>query len=231
MLMTARHDQPSAVAGELLRHAENYLRAGGAKVIYGGGIAPLNPFYLGLYGGSESPGVLASDGALWEPLLANGFREIDRVVILQRELATYRPPIDRRLTQVRRQYSIEATFDPRAVNWWEACQFSQSDRTRFVLRSPHDPVAACTATFWDMEPLASSWGVHAVGLTDLATHGSLRRQGLATLLVSEALRQLQAHGIARCQVQCMAANTAALGLYKKLGFGEIDRGVVLRKES
>ena len=54
----ARHD---ALADELLSRAEAYLRDRGAKVIYAGGIRPLNGFYLGLYGGSELPGVLASD--------------------------------------------------------------------------------------------------------------------------------------------------------------------------
>ena len=35
---------------------EAYLRERGAKVIYAGGIRPLNGFYLGLYGGSELAG-------------------------------------------------------------------------------------------------------------------------------------------------------------------------------
>jgi len=51
----------SEVAAGLLQQCEAYLWRRGAKVLYGGGIQPLNPFYLGLYGGSELPGVLDSD--------------------------------------------------------------------------------------------------------------------------------------------------------------------------
>ena len=46
---------------QLLAESESYLKRSGTKVMYGGGMYPLNPFYLGLYGGSESPGVLESD--------------------------------------------------------------------------------------------------------------------------------------------------------------------------
>lgn len=227
-LLVAPHAERDAIARELLAQAENYLRLRGAKLIYGGGIFPVNPFYLGLYGGSELPGVLASDSQMLAAF-AEGYTEIDRVIVLQRELASFRVPVDRRVMQVRRNYHIEATFDPPAANWWEACTYGQADRTRFVLRQPRDKQAACTVTFWDMEPLASSWGVHAVGLVELATVESSRRQGLAMFLVGEALRQLHAHGVQRCQVQAMRSNTAAIALYKKLGFAEIDQGVVLRK--
>ena len=49
------------VAAGLLARSEDYLRRRGAKVLYGGGIKPLDAFYLGLYGGSELPGILATD--------------------------------------------------------------------------------------------------------------------------------------------------------------------------
>src|SRR5580704_539867 len=38
------------IAAALLKRAEEYLQKRGAKVIYGGGIRPMNGFYLGLYG-------------------------------------------------------------------------------------------------------------------------------------------------------------------------------------
>ena len=132
---------------------------------------------------------------------------------------------------MRRKYHVEATFDPPARHWWDACSYGLTDRTRFVLRSPSQEAPASSVTFWDMEPLASSWGVQAVGMIDLFTYEDFRRQGLATFLVGESLRQLHAYGVARCQVQTMRYNEAALGLYHKLGFEEVDTGVVLRKGS
>jgi len=230
MLMLApHHGRASAIAAELIQRAEDYLAGKGARVIYGGGIHPLNPFYFGLYGGSEMPGVLSRDVEMLDALKENGYKEAEHVVVLERELAGFRPPVNRKTLQVRRKFQIEATFDPPARNWWDACTYGLTDRTRFVLRHPGEEAPACSVTFWDMEPLASSWGVHAVGLVEMTTAQAYRRQGLATFLVGEALRQLYAYGVSRCQVQTMAHNAAARSLYKQLGFAEKDEGIVLRK--
>ena len=61
LLMVRPDCDEAQVAAGLLEQSEAYLRRRGAKVIYGGGIRPLNGFYLGLYGGSELPGVPESD--------------------------------------------------------------------------------------------------------------------------------------------------------------------------
>ena len=78
------------IAEGLLRHSEDYLRGRGAKVLYGGAVRPLNPFYLGLYGGSEQPGVLDSDKAAQQLFLSHGYREIDRTVVFERTLVDFR---------------------------------------------------------------------------------------------------------------------------------------------
>jgi ribosomal protein S18 acetylase RimI-like enzyme len=131
--------------------------------------------------------------------------------------------------QVRRGYRIEAVLDPPARSWWEACTLGHADRTRFHLypRGGNEPVAS--VTYWHIEPLASSWGVHAVGVLDLEVAPAARRQGLATFLLGESLRQLQSHGVTVVEAQTMAANEAALGLYRRLGFQPVDQGIVLRK--
>ena len=69
------------VAAGLLEQCEQYLRGRGAKVLYGGGIQPLNPFYLGLYGGSELPGVLDSDLVARHLFQSHGYQEIERTKI------------------------------------------------------------------------------------------------------------------------------------------------------
>ena len=74
------------VAAGLLDRCEEYLRRRGAKALYGGGLYPLNPFYVGLYGGSELPGVLDSDAIAREAFAARGYREVERTTILRREL-------------------------------------------------------------------------------------------------------------------------------------------------
>jgi ribosomal protein S18 acetylase RimI-like enzyme len=231
MLMVSPHPQRETIARELVAQSEDYLRRGGARELYGGGVYPLTPFYLGLYGGSELPGVLASDAAMCQLYTEAGYTAADQCIVLERDLHGFRPAVDRRRMQVRRQYNVEATVDPPPANWWEACTWGQTDHTRFeVLRREGGPSAG-SAMFWEIEPLASSWGVHAMGLVALQINASLRRQGLATFLVGEAMRQLQQCGVTRIQVQVMQPNAAARGLYAKLGFTEIDRGVVYRKQA
>jgi len=68
-MLESDHRDP-AVADELLLRSEAYLQDRGSKIIYGGGIRPLNAYYLGLYGGSELPGILATDVVFLEPAAA-----------------------------------------------------------------------------------------------------------------------------------------------------------------
>ena len=49
------------VGRELLRRAEGYLTSRGADVVVFGSQRPYNPYLFGLYGGANSPGILASD--------------------------------------------------------------------------------------------------------------------------------------------------------------------------
>lgn len=214
----------------LLAAAEEYLRSRGAQVLYGGGVRPLNAFYLGLYGGSELPGTLTSDLLSQEAFRQHGYQEIDRVVVHQRELHAFRAPIDRKQMLHRRNLVAQATFDPAPRTWWEACTYGCFERKRFELfaRTGGPPLAS--AMFWTMEPLGHSWGVHATGLVDLEVKDTHRRQGMAVYLLSEAFKQLHDEGVAVVEVQTMQNNTAAMALYSRLGFHVVDHGAVLRKQ-
>src|SRR5262245_4993235 len=88
VIVAPRADEP-AIAAELIARCEAYLKSRGAKVLYGGGIRPLNAFYVGLYGGSELPGILDSDIPQQGFFFNANYREIDRTVVLHRELADF----------------------------------------------------------------------------------------------------------------------------------------------
>ena len=230
VLMLRGDHRHNALADELLAHSESYLRGRGAKVLYAGGIRPLNAFYLGLYGGSELPGVLISDPVLADACQRNNYREIDRVIVLERELSRFRQPVTREQRQIRRDMTCREIYGPPAANWWEACTVGAFERLRFTLERP----GACDPTadvwFWDIEPLSTGWGIPTAGMFDLCVSPTARRSGLATFLLSEAFARLRNRGVVLVEAQTMRDNTPALALYNKLGFTKVDEGVIYRKE-
>jgi len=231
LVLVRRDCDEARVAAGLVEQCEQYLRRRGTKVLYGGAIHPLNPFYLGLYGGSELPGVLKSDAPANEAFRSRGYKEIDQVMVLRRELAGFQPPMDRRQMQARRQMIVEETPDPPARTWWEACTLGEFQLTRFELapRVGGQPVAR--ATFRSLEAAGTTGVSRAAGLIELVVDESLRRRGLAVFLVSEAFRQLMRQGVSMVEAQCMSHNEAARGLYEKLGLQHADTGTVFRKEN
>lgn len=230
IVMVRPHYQGKGIGRELLARTEDYLRRRGAGVLYAGGVGQLNGFYLGLYGGSELPGVLDSSQRAQRLFQASGYREIDRTIVLQRETMTFRSPIDRRLMALRRTTSLRAEYDPPSPNWWHASTYGAFSIVRYALdlKQPN-VVDAATLDCWMMDTFTRSWGVQAAGLFALQVRPELQRQGLGTFLVGEALHQLRSAGIALVEAQTMVHNTPALGLYRKLGFHVVDQGAVYRK--
>jgi hypothetical protein len=120
-VMVAPHEQRGVIAVELLNAGEDYLRRRGARQIYAGSQYPLNPFYLGLYGSSDVPGVLATDTMLVELLRGSGYAPKIRRTLWRRTLAGLKPPIDRQWMQVRRKFTASALLEAHPDNWWDAC--------------------------------------------------------------------------------------------------------------
>jgi ribosomal protein S18 acetylase RimI-like enzyme len=228
--MSAGLSDGEALADDLLAASEQYLRDRGAKVLYGGGIRPLNSFYQGLYGGSEIPGVLHTDRVLTATCARNRYCEIDRVVILQCDLARFRPPFSRRVRQIKRTAQWVESVDPHTTSWWDACLWSGLQRDHFELVDKALGKVIARVSFWDVQPLSSSWGLSTAGLIDLFVEYDWRRQGCASHLLREAFRLLRRRGVSTVEVQTMASNEAALAFYRKLGFTEVDHGLVFRKE-
>ena len=230
LLMVRSDCDETAVAAGLLKQSENYLKRRGAKVIYGGGIRPLNSFYLGLYGGSESPGVLESDRVAQQAFLSHGYREIDRTLLFRRNLATFEAVVDRRQMQVRRQMLVEVVFDPPLRTWWEACTLGLFDLVRFALVSRSGGAPVATATFRRLDLIPATPQPQSLGLIDVWVEESARRRGLAIFLLTEAFREFIREGTREVEVQAMQHNLAAHALYRKMGFQQFGQGSVFRKE-
>jgi GNAT superfamily N-acetyltransferase len=223
-------EDQARIAEELLVRTENYLVARGAKVLYGGSVRPLNPFYLGLYGGSEQPGVLDSDPLMQRLFLTHDYREVDRTLVFQRTLADFRAPIDRNQMQVRRSTLVAIVHEPPTKTWWEACTIGEFERVEFQLLDRALGKQLASATLRTMEYAAGNPGIRASGLVDVSVASDALHQGLATFLVSEALKELAHQGVGLIEAQTMSRNSAAIGLYEKLGFKRTDSGAVYRKQ-
>jgi ribosomal protein S18 acetylase RimI-like enzyme len=225
------HSDDAAIAAELIARCEAYLRDRGAKILYGGGIRPLNAFYVGLYGGSELPGILDSDAQHQGFFRAAGYREIDRTVVLHRELTGFRPIVDRQQMQLRRRIRVECACDPPLRSWWETCTLGDFTRLEYRLFLERGTEPAAIATLIDMETFSHTWGARTAGMIDVWVAEAHRREGIGLSLVGEILRQAHEQGFGLVEVQTMQHNTAAVKLYKRLGFEQIDSGAVFRKET
>jgi ribosomal protein S18 acetylase RimI-like enzyme len=149
---------------------------------------------------------------------------------MQRSLHNFRPPVDRRTTMVRRNYHIVEDQDPLASTWWEACTLGTTNRRIFRLVDRKTNAVRGNISYWDVEPLARNWGVRAMGLFDLSVDKSVRSGGLGTFLVVESLRHMHQQGITLVEAQVEEDNLPAKSLFEKMGFGTIDRGMVLGRE-
>ena len=69
------------------------------------------------------------------------------------------------------------------------------------------------------------------GLIEMSVDPAHRRKGLSIFLLSEAFRHFIREGITVVEAQAMQHNSAALGMYHKLGFQQVGQGSVFRKDS
>lgn len=230
MLMLRSEHRDPGLADELLARSEGYLRDRGATVLYAGGIKPLNGFYLGLYGGSELPGVLDSDVPFGGACRRNGYREIDRVLVIQRDLGRFRLPFSREQRRLRREVLLKERYCPAPKSWWEVCTQGMFERLHFSLERYGTEETLAQVWFWDIEPLSTGWGVPTCGMYDMYVSPDARRHGYATHLLSETFARLRRRGVVLIEAHVMHNNETALALYRKLGFLDVDQGAVFRKE-
>ena len=223
-------DNAEVIANELLKRACDYLKSRGASRVHAGSSFPHAPFYLGLYGGSQIPGILVDDALALKSMMDFGFVENDRIVVLERRMAGFKTVTDRKQISLRRQYQINAIADPLEQSWWESCTRGMTERERFSVYHKKDQNVCGSVSFWDVQPLAHRWGCLARGMYDLIIPEENRGIGLATYLVGESLRHLMQQGVGIVEAQTWASELPAIGVFKKLGFDEVSQGVLASME-
>ena len=220
----------AAVAAGLLERCEAYLQRHGAKVFYAGGVAPASPFYVGLYGGSETPGVLESDHVGRRLYPAHGYSAVDRVLLFRQDLSSFRPPVDRQQVQWRRRLLVQVMMDTPARSRWEAATVGDFESTLFELVPRGGGARLAYAVVRAMEWGSGGQPGRVAGLVGLFVEPGSHRQGLATHLIGEIARNLLGQGVSVLEAHAPESNAPLLRLYQKLAFRQVGEGIVYRKE-
>lgn len=228
LVVVPPHAERVAIGAGLLEQCEHYLRGRGAEHLRGGGTPESCGLYRGLYGGCDLPGVLDSTPAMQAVFHAAGYAEADRIDIMRRSLVAYRPPVNRVHLAIRRSTVVHAVDEPCRRDWWEAATTSGLSLRRYELRTPDEKLLG-TATYWDMQPLASAWGVNAAGLLDVDVVEPRRRQGFASYLLGESLHDLAEEGVSVVETHVPRSNPTATGMFEKLGFQRTDGGILFAR--
>lgn len=211
----------------LIRAAERYLRQRGAQVIYAGGQFPLNPFYWGLYGGSEFAGILSSHHDFIRAVVRAGYESVSETVLMEADLE--RPEVrDPRSPLIRRVARVEVVEDPLPQNWWEALALGNFRPTCFQLLAKADNRELARATTWDMSWFSRRDRRLRVGLMAMGVDPEHRRKGYGRHLVAEILRRSRDEMSSIVALQTRATNTPALELYQSLGFSPSETSLLYR---
>ena len=221
-------DDNDEVASGLFAEAERYLRDRGAAVLYAGGQTPLNPFYWGVYGGSEWAGILADHAPFHRAAVRAGYEPVGSTVLLEADLAQAER-FDPRGVLIKRQARISVDEDALPRTWWEALAVGDFRPTTHRLISKADDTELARATTWDMTWFGRADGRTRIGLFDMEVHPSYRRKGYGRHLVNEILRFARSHAVHAVSVQTPSTNPTALALYRATGFTSVDTATLYRK--
>ncbi len=216
------------IGTELLRRSEEFLRKRGAREVFAGPMAPLNPFTFGIYGGSQSPGFLDSDRTLGPFLQRRGYRSVETQLVLQRHLDRPFNVIDGRFPALRRRFEVKQLPRRGTAGWYQECVRGPVEIEGFRLEEKASERAAGGALVWEMDPFSARWNEHAVGILYVQVEEAFRRQGLARLLLGNVLRYYHDQYFTLVECQAREQDTAGVALLRGLGFHQVDTGRLYR---
>ena len=217
------------IGRELTRRAEENLRGRGATDVVVGSAWPNNPYLFGVYGGSNSPGVLASEPDADGFLRTLGYAPVPARVVFQKKLDAPLTVADPRFGLLRRRYDMQALRTAAVGSWWQDCVWGTLEPVELRMVDKLTDLPAARALLWELEGFSWKWNHPSAGVIDVQVRPDLRRQGLAKLLLSQVLRFLQDQFFAVAELHIPADDPAAMGLCQSLGLDEVDRGFVYRK--
>ena len=217
------------IGGELVRRGEQYLIERGAKTLVFGSQWPTNPHLFGLYGGSNSPGVLESDADAKPFIEKHGYAQTSSMIVFQRKLDIPLTLADSRFNLLRKRYDINLLKSAAVASWWQECVWSSLEPAEFRVMDKLTGFPAARAIAWELEGFNWKWNAPSAGIIDVQVRPDLRKLGIAKMLLTHVLRFLQDQFFGIAELQVRADDPAAIGLCKSVGFEPIDIGHVYEK--
>jgi ribosomal protein S18 acetylase RimI-like enzyme len=226
MVMVAPQFRRRGIGRALVDHARAYLVDAGADTITVGGSPGGNPFYVGLYGGSQPAGFLDSDPDAAPFFEALDFNPQTRHLVYQRNIANSSDSINFRLMQNRRKFELSIVGGPDAPSWWWMTRFGRLDSLSFLLVPKSGGAAVASVTVLGLDLFLAKWRERSVGLVDLWVTADLRRKGLGQTLLCEVGRRLRDELVTTMEIHADQNNQAMQGLLASCGFLQVDTGTV-----
>ena len=229
LVVVAPSHRRQGVGRELMRRAEAYLVESGAATIQVGQSRGFDPFYFGIHGGARPSGVLSSDSDAAPFLQALGYEASSSTVVMQRDVAAGRTPINFRLMNLRRQTEISISDQPPSPSWWWFVHFGNIDSMHFRLLHKTTSEIIASMTVVGLDQYVSVWNERTIGLVDVSVDDAYRGQGYGQTLLNESLRKLRNNLVSRAEIHIPRVNEVAMKAVTAAGFTAIDEAVVYRR--
>ena len=229
MIMVHPDHRRQGVGTRLVLLAEDYLKSRGATNIFAGPAEPLDPFYFGIYGGSQPSGFLTSDEGADKFFRSLSYEPFERHAVFQRDISQPSDPTNMRLVNIRRKMQLAIAHQRDGMSWWWITRFGRLDSVRFQLvpKDRGEPVAEVTVLGLDL--YLDKWQERAIGLTDLKVEEDQRMQGFGQALLIEVCRRMRDEMVTRVEAHASETNAGALAVLQSAGFERVDTGVVYLK--
>jgi GNAT superfamily N-acetyltransferase len=219
------------IGRERVHRAEEYLLQSGAETILAGGADPRDPFYCGLYGGSESAGFLESDVAAGPFFRALGYVPIERHLIFQRTLGPGGPEVMCvRMLNAKRQSKLVAASAYEPKDWWWSTRHGRLDSMHLGLLPKSGGALMAKVCVVGMDLYMNGWKLRAIGISDLQVTEQQRRKGYGQLLLDEVCRRVREDMIQLAEAHTRETDLGGIAVLKSAGFHQVDAGVVYKKQ-
>ncbi len=217
------------IARELVSRAEDYLKSRGATNIFAGPAEPLDPFYFGMYGGSQPSGFLASDPDAEPFFKALNYEPFERHAIYQRDISQQSDPTNMRLVAIRRKMQLVIAHQRGEMSWWWITRFGRLDSVRFQLVPKERGESLAEVTVLGLDSVSGQMAGTRDRVDRFARGRRSANAGVRPALLIEVCRRMRDEMVTRVEAHASETNPGALAVLESAGFERVDTGIVYLK--